>query len=117
MHLVAERHKSELRQRLSHLLALLRLDDEHEEAAAASAAELAAFSPRLDGARIVAVDLCGRNLGGETALQIPAAVKSFAQFLKVDMRTGAERPHLVGLVAHASQHVEVSRRIALLLGE
>src|SRR6202521_543003 len=77
--LVAERHKGELRQRLSHLFAVLRLDDEHEEAAAASAAEFAAFSPRLDGARIVAVDLCGRNLGGETALQIPAAVKSFAQ--------------------------------------
>src|SRR5439155_17361713 len=117
VYLVPKRHQGEVRERLTHPLAFLRLHDEHEEAAAASAAEFATFSTCLKGPRVMAVDLRGGNLGSDTPLQHPAAVKSLAHLLELDVLTGAEGTKLIGVVAHVPEDVQVSRRVAPLLGE
>src|SRR5207245_10830165 len=81
VYLVPKRHQGEVRERLTHPLAFLRLHDEHEEAAAASAAEFATFSTCLKGPRVMAVDIRGGNLESKPPLQHPAAVKSLAHLL------------------------------------
>ena len=114
MHLVAQAHRFQAAECLTYRLAPLRSYKEHQEAAAAGAAQLAAFGSRRHGSIIVAIDLRCGDLRAEPPLELPAFMEKPAQAFYIDLGATEQLPELVRLAAHLYENIQVCGCSALL---